>query len=72
MAYAAAMAADDADAAARRNGVDAADEYVGRAGRRIAKSAIQLHGGMGVTDEMPAAHYAKRLTMIGMWLETLR
>jgi hypothetical protein len=27
---------------------------------------------MGVTDEMPASHYAKRLTMIGVWLETLR
>jgi len=25
---------------------------------------VQLHGGMGVTDELPAAHYFKRLTMI--------
>ena len=72
MAYAAAMAADGADAAARRRGVDAAAEYIGRAGRRIAKAAIQLHGGMGVTDEMPASHHAKRLTMIGTWLEGLR
>ncbi len=72
MAYAAAMAADTTDADARRRGVDAADEYIGRAARRIAKSAIQLHGGMGVTDEMPASHYAKRLTLIGTWLEGLR
>ena len=27
-----------------------------------------MHGGMGVTDELPAAHYAKRLTMIDCWL----
>jgi alkylation response protein AidB-like acyl-CoA dehydrogenase len=72
MAYAAAMAVEEGDAAARRAGVDAAAEYVARAGRRVAKSAIQLHGGMGVTDEMPASHYAKRVTMIGTWLETLR
>jgi alkylation response protein AidB-like acyl-CoA dehydrogenase len=45
---------------------------VARAGRRVAKAAIQLHGGMGVTDEMPASHYAKRLTMIGTWLDALR
>jgi alkylation response protein AidB-like acyl-CoA dehydrogenase len=71
MAYAAAMAVEETEAGARRAGVDAAAEYVARAGRRVAKSAIQLHGGMGVTDEMPASHYAKRLTMIGTWLETL-
>ncbi len=72
MAYAAAMAADDADETARRAGVDAAAEYVSAAARRVAQAAIQLHGGMGVTDEMAASHYAKRLTMIGTWLETLR
>jgi alkylation response protein AidB-like acyl-CoA dehydrogenase len=72
MAYAAATAAEEGDAAARRSGVDAAAEYIARAGRRVAKSAIQLHGGMGVTDEMPASHYAKRLTMIGPWLEGMR
>jgi alkylation response protein AidB-like acyl-CoA dehydrogenase len=72
MAYAAAMAVDGSHHDARRRDVDAASEYIGRAGRRIAKSAIQLHGGMGVTDELPASHYAKRLTMIGTWLETLR
>jgi alkylation response protein AidB-like acyl-CoA dehydrogenase len=72
MAYVAANAAEDEDAARRRAGVDAASEYVARAARRVAKAAIQLHGGMGVTDEMPASHYAKRLTMVGTWLDTLR
>jgi alkylation response protein AidB-like acyl-CoA dehydrogenase len=72
MAYVAATAAEEGDARKRRAGVDAASEYVARAGRRVAKAAIQLHGGMGVTDEMPASHYAKRLTMIGTWLDALR
>jgi alkylation response protein AidB-like acyl-CoA dehydrogenase len=72
MAYVAATAAEAGDAAGRRAGADAASEYVARAARRVAKTAIQLHGGMGVTDEMPASHYAKRLTMIGTWLDTLR
>jgi len=35
-----------------------------RAGRHVHSEAIQLHGGMGLTDEMDIAHYAKRLMMI--------
>jgi alkylation response protein AidB-like acyl-CoA dehydrogenase len=34
-----------------------------RAGRFIGGQGIQLHGGMGMTDEMPVGHYYKRLTM---------
>ena len=30
----------------------------------VGQQAVQLHGGMGVTDELPAAHHFKRLTMI--------
>lgn len=35
-----------------------------RAGRHVHSEAIQLHGGMGLTDEMDIAHYAKRLILI--------
>jgi len=35
-----------------------------RAGRHVHSEAIQLHGGMGLTDEIDIAHYAKRLMMI--------
>lgn len=35
-----------------------------RAGRHVHSEAIQLHGGMGLTDEMDIAHYAKRLMMV--------
>ncbi|MBE9540064.1 MAG: acyl-CoA dehydrogenase family protein [Proteobacteria bacterium] len=37
---------------------------VDRAGTRIYAEAIQLHGGMGLTDELDVGHYAKRLMMI--------
>ena len=37
---------------------------VDRAGTRVYGEAIQLHGGMGLTDEMDVGHYAKRLMMI--------
>lgn len=64
----AASAAQSADARERRRAVSAAKSLVGRSGRAVAKEATQLHGGMGVTLELPAAHYAKRLTMIDFWL----
>lgn len=37
---------------------------IGRSGRHISQEAIQLHGGIGVTDEYPIGHYAARLTAI--------
>lgn len=37
---------------------------VGRAGKLIGGEAIQLHGGMGMTDELDVGHYVKRLMMI--------
>jgi alkylation response protein AidB-like acyl-CoA dehydrogenase len=37
---------------------------VDKAGRHIFGEAIQLHGGMGITDELDIGHYAKRLMMI--------
>ncbi|MES1977962.1 MAG: acyl-CoA dehydrogenase family protein [Pseudomonadota bacterium] len=46
----------------------AAKIYAGTSGRAFAKKAIQLHGGMGLVNEMPAAHYAKRLAMMDCWL----
>ena len=64
MAYLAAMRAGGADAHERRRAAAAAKAYVGRAARRVAEEAIQLHGGMGVTNELAASHYAKRLVML--------
>ena len=41
---------------------------VGEAGRYIGQQAIQLHGGIGMTDELNIGHYVKRLTVIEMSL----
>ena len=44
--------------------VHALKVMLARCGRHIFEEAIQLHGGMGITDELDIAHYAKRLMMI--------
>ena len=41
---------------------------VGKGGRYVGQQAIQLHGGMGMTDEMAVGHYFKRLTTINQTL----
>ncbi|KAF1030030.1 MAG: Acyl-CoA dehydrogenase FadE27 [Burkholderia plantarii] len=59
-----AAAALDAPRVARERALSAAKVTIGRAGARVAEEAIQLHGGIGMTWELPLAHYAKRLVMI--------
>jgi len=60
------VASDDAEE--RRRTVSAAKAKIGQAAKYIGQQAVQLHGGMGVTNELPAAHYFKRLTMIELTL----
>jgi alkylation response protein AidB-like acyl-CoA dehydrogenase len=50
--------------AERAKAVSSAKVQVGRACRFVGQNAIQLHGGMGMTDEMAVAHYFKRATII--------
>ena len=50
--------------AERAKGVSAAKVQIGRACRFVGQNAIQLHGGMGMTDEMAIGHYFKRATLI--------
>jgi alkylation response protein AidB-like acyl-CoA dehydrogenase len=64
MALLAAVKLGASDAVERRRTVSAAKYRVGQAAKFIGQQAVQLHGGMGVTDELPAAHYFKRLSMI--------
>ncbi|WP_322045712.1 acyl-CoA dehydrogenase [Paraburkholderia sp. J67] len=59
-----AAAAVDAPRAQRERALSAAKYTIGRSGARVAEEAIQLHGGIGMTWELPLAHYAKRLVMI--------
>lgn len=64
MTMLAALRADSTDVGERRNALSAAKSYIGQSGRFIGQQAVQLHGGMGVTDELNVSHYFKRLTMI--------
>lgn len=41
---------------------------IGNAARLVGQSAVQLHGGMGITDELDVGHYFKRLTSLNMLL----
>lgn len=66
MATLAAVRADSTDAAERSRSVAAAKAYVMQSARLVGQQAVQLHGGMGVTDELNVGHYFKRLTMIGL------
>jgi alkylation response protein AidB-like acyl-CoA dehydrogenase len=59
---AARYASDDADV--RAQAISAAKVRVGQAARFVGQQAVQLHGGMGVTNELPAAHWFKRLSII--------
>lgn len=56
----AAVAADGTDAVKRKKAVSAAKVYLSEKGRPICQKAIQLHGGIGVTDEYDLGHFVKR------------
>lgn len=66
MAILAASMADSDDRKQRREAVSMAKALVGQSARFVGQQAVQLHGGMGVTDEMFAAHLFKRLTLINL------
>lgn len=56
------------DGTTRHKRVAAAKAMAGKAGRHVAQEAIQLFGGMGMMDESPVSHYAKRIDMLDHWL----
>jgi alkylation response protein AidB-like acyl-CoA dehydrogenase len=59
---ASAMSSADPDERARR--VASAKAFVSQAGRFVGQQAIQLHGAIGMTDELVVSHWFKRLAMI--------
>jgi len=59
-----AAAALDGERIVRERALSAAKASIGRIGTLVAEECIQLHGGIGMTWELPLAHYAKRLVMI--------
>lgn len=68
LAMLAAVKVDSADAGERKRAVHAAKVRAGRAIKFIGQAAIQMHGGMGMTDELAVSHYFKRATMIDLML----
>jgi alkylation response protein AidB-like acyl-CoA dehydrogenase len=66
MSYLAAIKCTDPDLMERRRTLSAAKVVIGQAGRLIAQQAVQLHGGMGMTDELLVSHHFKRLTTIDL------
>ena len=53
-----------ADAAERSKLVYGLKHQIAKAGKSVGEEAVQLHGGMGVTEEMSVGHYLKRLLVI--------
>jgi alkylation response protein AidB-like acyl-CoA dehydrogenase len=64
MTYMATIRLSDSDPVERAKAVSGAKVQIARACRFVGQNAIQLHGGMGMTDEMAIGHYFKRATMI--------
>ena len=55
-----------ADSEEAPRAISAMKYQIGTAGVAVAKEAVQLHGGMGVTWELDIAHYFKRMTAISL------
>ena len=65
MAILAASTVDnEKDAKARQRAVSAAKVKIADAARQVSQEAVQLHGGMGMTEELKVSHTFRRLTMI--------
>jgi pimeloyl-CoA dehydrogenase small subunit len=64
MACLACVKVDTADAAERRRVISAAKIKIADACRHVSQEAVQLHGGMGMTEELKVSHTFRRLTML--------
>jgi alkylation response protein AidB-like acyl-CoA dehydrogenase len=65
MVLLAAARADGNDALERRRAVSSAKAYLGKASKLVAQQAVQLHGGIGMTEELDVGHYFRQLTAFG-------
>jgi len=64
MAILAAMMVDETDAALRAHNIAMAKVGVGQAARFVSQNAVQLHGGIGMTEEYAVGHYFRRVMVI--------
>ncbi len=65
MSYYASLKLDE-PRAQRRRAISQAKVQLGQSMRFVGQHCVQLHGGIGVTDEYAGSHYFKRLTMLEM------
>jgi alkylation response protein AidB-like acyl-CoA dehydrogenase len=66
MALLAASKVEEDDRRERRRAMSAAKTMIGQSGRYVGEQAVQLHGGMGMTDDLPVGWYFKRLMGIDL------
>jgi len=64
MAMLAAMMVDEPDAAERAHNIAMAKVGIGQASKFVSQNAIQLHGGIGITEEYAVGHYFRRCMVI--------
>jgi alkylation response protein AidB-like acyl-CoA dehydrogenase len=57
MTLMASLKIDDKDSVVRRKAASGAKVQIGKSGKFCGQSAVQMHGGMGVTDELSVSHY---------------
>lgn len=60
-----ALKMESADRAERQLAVSTAKAYLHKASKFVAQQSVQLHGGIGVTEELDIGHYFRRLTAFG-------
>jgi alkylation response protein AidB-like acyl-CoA dehydrogenase len=56
----------DSEPAARRRAVSAAKALVGKTARMVAQAAVQIHGGIGITEELDVSHHFRRIEMFNL------
>ena len=64
LTYMATLKLNDPEPKEAARAVAAAKVQIGKSGRFVGQQSVQLHGGMGMTDELHVGHYFKRLAMI--------
>jgi alkylation response protein AidB-like acyl-CoA dehydrogenase len=65
-----ALSALEVRSASAKADVSAAKAQADRLGRQVGEAAIQIHGGMGMTDECAVGHYLKRILVNGSQFRT--
>ena len=64
MALLASMMVDEPDSAERERNISMAKVGVGQSGRFVSQNAVQLHGGIGMTEEYAVGHFFRRVMVI--------